>query len=291
MLVPLKLQRLVKFLTFILCSSLGMSPSYAKGETLWIPLAKSNDDDAIMTYVVLQQVCHHDLKLENTLIDGIPAPLLKICDSSEVLEKTHVVTTPSSGFGRAGEGFVRVSAFGHRDNVLESCRRFKELYNFAVQSTLESHPIIKACLRRMFLERPIRCQGKGKAIIKVVVKSEVEVKSEDDKSSKDDKCSEDSSEELIKFLSRLNLQWQFLKQSHEEEPKPVPSNTEEEDLLPLDTNLLTVEENLLSSSRGTCRRGIPHASGSRATGEEVNHLLQVLGETGEEVKPVMPFDH
>ncbi|GJU45930.1 kinesin-like protein KIN-5B [Tanacetum coccineum] len=36
---------------------------------------------------------------------------------SEVLEKTHVVTTPSSEFGPVGEGFV-----------LEAYRRFKELY-------------------------------------------------------------------------------------------------------------------------------------------------------------------
>eukprot|EP00262_Sarcandra_glabra_P006119 TRINITY_DN18215_c0_g1_i1.p1 TRINITY_DN18215_c0_g1~~TRINITY_DN18215_c0_g1_i1.p1 ORF type:complete len:460 (+),score=82.43 TRINITY_DN18215_c0_g1_i1:208-1587(+) len=47
---------------------------------------------------------------------------------AEILEKTHVVTTPGSGFGPAGEGFVRVSAFGHRDNVLEACRRLKQLY-------------------------------------------------------------------------------------------------------------------------------------------------------------------
>ncbi|KAH0663131.1 hypothetical protein KY284_028062 [Solanum tuberosum] len=47
---------------------------------------------------------------------------------SEILEKTHVVTTPGSGFGPGGEGFVRVSAFGHRENVIEACRRFKELY-------------------------------------------------------------------------------------------------------------------------------------------------------------------
>ncbi|XP_059653114.1 LL-diaminopimelate aminotransferase, chloroplastic-like [Cornus florida] len=46
----------------------------------------------------------------------------------EILEKTHVVTTPGSGFGPGGEGFIRVSAFGHRDNVLEACRRFKQLY-------------------------------------------------------------------------------------------------------------------------------------------------------------------
>ncbi|KAF4383653.1 hypothetical protein F8388_014153 [Cannabis sativa] len=47
---------------------------------------------------------------------------------SEILEKTHVVTTPGSGFGPGGEGFIRVSAFGHRENVLEACRRFKQLY-------------------------------------------------------------------------------------------------------------------------------------------------------------------
>lgn len=47
---------------------------------------------------------------------------------AEILEKTHVVTTPGSGFGHGGEGFVRVSAFGHRDNILEACKRFKQLY-------------------------------------------------------------------------------------------------------------------------------------------------------------------
>ena len=47
---------------------------------------------------------------------------------SEILEKTHVVTTPGSGFGPAGDGFIRVCAFSHRGNVLEACKRFKQLY-------------------------------------------------------------------------------------------------------------------------------------------------------------------
>ncbi|KAF9608600.1 hypothetical protein IFM89_010085 [Coptis chinensis] len=47
---------------------------------------------------------------------------------SEILEKTHVVTTPGSGFGPGGEGFIRVSAFGHRADVLEASKRFKQLY-------------------------------------------------------------------------------------------------------------------------------------------------------------------
>ncbi|ERN16922.1 probable LL-diaminopimelate aminotransferase, chloroplastic isoform X1 [Amborella trichopoda] len=46
----------------------------------------------------------------------------------EILEKAHLVTTPGSGFGPAGEGFIRVSAFGHRENVLEASKRLKELY-------------------------------------------------------------------------------------------------------------------------------------------------------------------
>ncbi|CAM6103718.1 unnamed protein product [Calypogeia fissa] len=47
---------------------------------------------------------------------------------AEILEKTHVVTTPGSGFGPAGEGFVRVSAFGHRENILEAADRLKKLF-------------------------------------------------------------------------------------------------------------------------------------------------------------------
>ncbi|XP_072957862.1 probable LL-diaminopimelate aminotransferase, chloroplastic [Typha angustifolia] len=47
---------------------------------------------------------------------------------AEILEKAHIVTTPGSGFGPGGEGFVRVSAFGHRENVLEAAKRLKQLY-------------------------------------------------------------------------------------------------------------------------------------------------------------------
>jgi serine/threonine protein kinase len=40
----------------------------------------------------LQQICHRDLKLENTLLDGSPAPRLKICDFgySKVANCTHL---------------------------------------------------------------------------------------------------------------------------------------------------------------------------------------------------------
>lgn len=42
-----------------------------------------------------------------------------------ILETAFVVTTPGSGFGPAGEGFLRFSAFGHRDDVVEAVSRLK----------------------------------------------------------------------------------------------------------------------------------------------------------------------
>jgi len=47
---------------------------------------------------------------------------------AEILEKTNVVTTPGAGFGIAGEGFVRVSAFGSRANVEEAIVRFQKAF-------------------------------------------------------------------------------------------------------------------------------------------------------------------
>jgi LL-diaminopimelate aminotransferase len=42
---------------------------------------------------------------------------------NEILEKCQVVTTPGSGFGPAGQSFIRFSAFGHRADVEEACGR------------------------------------------------------------------------------------------------------------------------------------------------------------------------
>jgi LL-diaminopimelate aminotransferase len=47
---------------------------------------------------------------------------------AEILEKCNIVTTPGSGFGPGGEGFVRASAFGSRENILEAVKRFKDVY-------------------------------------------------------------------------------------------------------------------------------------------------------------------
>nr|AVU05114.1 L-lysine aminotransferase [Huperzia serrata] len=46
----------------------------------------------------------------------------------EILQKADIVTTPGSGFGPGGEGFIRASAFGHRENILEATNRLRKLY-------------------------------------------------------------------------------------------------------------------------------------------------------------------
>lgn len=47
----------------------------------------------------------------------------------EILEKAHVVTTPGSGFGSAGEGFLRFSAFNQRPHVEEAVQRLRTYFS------------------------------------------------------------------------------------------------------------------------------------------------------------------
>ena len=44
-----------------------------------------------------------------------------------LLEEAHVVGTPGSGFGAAGEGYLRLSAFQHREAVEEALTRIAAL--------------------------------------------------------------------------------------------------------------------------------------------------------------------
>ena len=46
----------------------------------------------------------------------------------QLLQKANVVGTPGSGFGAAGEGYFRISAFNSRDNVNEAMKRITEKF-------------------------------------------------------------------------------------------------------------------------------------------------------------------
>lgn len=41
------------------------------------------------------------------------------------LNKFHLITTPGIGFGPEGEGFIRITAFGNRSNILEAINRLQ----------------------------------------------------------------------------------------------------------------------------------------------------------------------
>ena len=44
-----------------------------------------------------------------------------------LLSKAHLVGTPGSGFGAAGEGYFRLSAFNSREKVEEAVARFQKV--------------------------------------------------------------------------------------------------------------------------------------------------------------------
>ena len=45
----------------------------------------------------------------------------------KLLGEANVVTTPGAGFGKAGEGYIRISSFNSRANVLEAIERLKKV--------------------------------------------------------------------------------------------------------------------------------------------------------------------
>ncbi len=44
----------------------------------------------------------------------------------KLLEEAHVVCTPGSAFGSQGEGYIRLSAFGHRENIKKAVESIKK---------------------------------------------------------------------------------------------------------------------------------------------------------------------
>lgn len=75
-------------------------------------------------------------KLGYEVYGGVNAPYLWLKTPGKMtsweffdylLEKANVVGTPGSGFGSAGEGFFRLSAFGNPANVAEAMERFKKI--------------------------------------------------------------------------------------------------------------------------------------------------------------------
>ncbi len=74
-------------------------------------------------------------KLEYEVYGGVHAPYLWVRIKGktswqafeEFLKNAHVVTIPGVGFGSSGEGFLRLSALGNREDVKEAVKRIEKM--------------------------------------------------------------------------------------------------------------------------------------------------------------------
>jgi LL-diaminopimelate aminotransferase len=62
---------------------------------------------------------------------GTPAGVTSWDFFDQLLSRAHVVATPGAGFGPAGEGYVRISAFNSRENVAEALERIRRAFGRA----------------------------------------------------------------------------------------------------------------------------------------------------------------
>ena len=104
-------------------------------EAIYSPEGQKECRDIIDFYLGNAKLMKEALKsLGYTVTGGDNSPYLWVDvkgDSWEffdrLLKEANVVTTPGAGFGKAGEGYIRISAFNSRANVLEAIERLKKI--------------------------------------------------------------------------------------------------------------------------------------------------------------------
>ena len=102
-------------------------------EAIYTPEGQAQTKATIDFYLGNAKLMREALQgLGYTVTGGSDSPYLWVDvkgDSWEFFDKllkdANIVTTPGAGFGRAGEGFIRISAFNSRGNVLEAIERLK----------------------------------------------------------------------------------------------------------------------------------------------------------------------
>lgn len=99
------------------------------------PKGKEAIDKIIHFYLHNARIIRNALESRNLeVFGGVNAPYVWVRffgKSSwnlfqEYLEERHLVTTPGVGYGSSGEGFIRFSAFGHREDICEAAKRLSK---------------------------------------------------------------------------------------------------------------------------------------------------------------------
>lgn len=122
----------------------GVSYIVQRGaEAVYSPAGQSQIQHLVNFYLENAQIIREKLTAAGlTVYGGVNAPYVWVKTPSglsswdffdKLLQTCHVVGTPGSGFGAAGEGYFRISAFNSRQNVEAAMERitnkFKALWN------------------------------------------------------------------------------------------------------------------------------------------------------------------
>ena len=115
----------------------GVSYIVQRGaEAVYSPEGQAQVKALVAFYLENAQIIREKLTAAGlTVYGGINAPYVWVKTPQgltswdffdKLLQTVHVVGTPGSGFGAAGEGYFRISAFNSRENVNEAMRRITE---------------------------------------------------------------------------------------------------------------------------------------------------------------------
>ncbi|MGL4851418.1 MAG: LL-diaminopimelate aminotransferase [Phocaeicola sp.] len=105
-------------------------------EAIYSPEGKAQIKETINYYMTNAKIMKEALETVGlTVYGGENAPYLWIKTPDgvgswkffeQMLYEANVVGTPGVGFGPSGEGYIRLTAFGERENCIEAMRRIKE---------------------------------------------------------------------------------------------------------------------------------------------------------------------
>jgi LL-diaminopimelate aminotransferase len=106
-------------------------------EAIYSPEGKSQVRETINYYMTNAKIMKDGLtSLGYQVFGGENAPYLWVKTPNgttswkffeQMLYEANIVGTPGVGFGPSGEGYIRLTAFGERENCEEAMRRFRKL--------------------------------------------------------------------------------------------------------------------------------------------------------------------
>jgi len=109
----------------------------AGAAAIYTKQGKEQIKETIDIYMTNARLIRETLKkIGYTVYGGVNAPYIWLKTPEDtgsweffdtLLNKAHVVATPGAGFGSAGEGYIRLTAFGRPENVKEALERIKAI--------------------------------------------------------------------------------------------------------------------------------------------------------------------